>query len=263
MNMTVCEELEELIPAYVLGALEPTERSRVEKHLHDCPELRGQLAAYGYVAGQLAYAAPSVEPDRELKYRVLTAASPKRRFDFTFPNLVGDMLRSPVMVALALILAIGLGVWNISMQAQLSQQIAEDQKQIADSQKLIAQLGSEKDQIWSVMAYGQGQPRELKGTEIAARSSGRLYGKGDQTSFMLVVHNLPPLELSKVYQLWLVDASGNRISGGTFTLDSEGYGWLVVGLKRPLTDFTNMGITIEPTGGSPAPTGPRVMGTNL
>ncbi len=261
--MSICEELEELIPAYALGTLDAAERSRVDKHLRDCPELQQQLAMYEDVAGQLAYAAPPIEPHRDLKYRVLTAASPKRRLDFSFPDFFGGLMRSPALVALALIIAIGLGLWNISMQTQLSQQIAQDQKQIADSQKLIEQLGRERDQIWSVMAYGQGQPRELKGTEIASRSTGRVYGKSDQTSFMLVVHNLPPLERGKVYQLWLVDAKGDRTSGGTFTLDEEAYGWLVVRLARPLTDFTNLGITVEPAGGSPAPTGPRVMSTSL
>lgn len=254
--MSICDELEELIPAYVLGALDASERSRVDKHLRDCPELREHLASYESIATQLASAAPPIEPRRELKYRVLAAASPKRRFDFALPDLFGGWVRSPALIALALIIAIGLGLWNISMQTQLSQQLAQDQK-------LIAQLGRERDQIWSVMAYGQGQPRELKGTEIASRSSGRVYGKADQTSFMLVVHNLPTLERGKVYQLWLIDAAGNRTSGGTFTLDEEGYGWLVVRLTKPMTDYTNMGITVEPVGGSPAPTGPRVMGTSL
>jgi anti-sigma-K factor RskA len=80
---------------------------------------------------------------------------------------------------------------------------------------------------------------------------------------MLVVHNLPALERGKIYQLWLVDAKGERTSGGTFTLDEERYGWLVVRLTRPLTEFMSMGITVEPAGGSPEPTGPRVMSTSL
>ncbi len=254
--MSICDELEELIPAYVLGALDASERSLVEKHLSDCPNLRERMAMYDSVAEQLAYAAAPVEPRRELKYRVLEAVLPKPRREFSFPNLFTAFVRSPVLAALALLIAIGVGIWNISVQNQLSQQIAHDQR-------LIAQLVGERDQIWSVMAYGQGQPRELKGTEIASRSSGRLYGKSDQTSFMLVVHNLPALERGKVYQLWLVDSRGDRTSGGTFALDNEGYGWLVIRPPRPLTEYSSIGITVEPEGGSPSPTGPRVMSTSL
>lgn len=259
--MSICNELEELIPGYVLGALAASERSRVEKHLKDCPDLREQIASYENVAAQLAYTVAPIQPPHALKYRVLEAIKP--RFEFSFPNLMSGLVRSPALGAMALVIAIGLGVWNIAAQNQLSQQIAQGQNQIAQDQKLITQLVSERDQIWSVMAYGQGQPRELKGTEIASRSSGRVYGKADQSSFMLVVHNLPPLERGKVYQLWLSDATGDRTSGGTFTLDEEGYGWLVVRLTKSLSDFTNMGITVEPLGGSPAPTGPRVMSTSL
>jgi anti-sigma-K factor RskA len=113
------------------------------------------------------------------------------------------------------------------------------------------------------MAYGYGQPRELQGTEIAARSSGRLYGKADQSSFLLAVHNLPKLEPGKAYQVWLVSASGERTNGGVFSLDNQGYGWLVIFPPKPLNEYRSIGITVEPEGGSPGPTGPRVMGTSL
>lgn len=251
--MSACNELEELVPAYVLGALDAPEHARLEKHLRDCPDLRAQIEAYRDISTLLPYAAPPAEPRPDLKYRVLAAVAPKPKF--SFPNLFG-FVRAPAFAALALLLAIGLGIWNFSTQNQLSQQIAQDQK-------LLAQLARERDQVSSVMAYGQGQPRELQGTEVAARSSGRLYGKADQTSFLLAVHNLPRLEQGKTYQVWLVTASGERISGGTFSLDSQGYGWIVVTPPKPLNEYRSVGITIEPDGGSPGPTGPRVMGTSL
>jgi len=251
--MSVCDEFEELVPAYVLGALDAPERKRLEKHLRQCPNLRDQISVYDNVAAQLAYAATPAEPRPDLKYRILATIAPKPRF--SFPHLFG-FVRAPAFAALALLLAIGLGVWNFSTQNQLSQQLAQDQK-------LLAQLARERDQVSAVMAYGQGQPRELQATEVAARSSGRLYGKSDQSSFVLAVHNLPRLEQGKVYQVWLVTTSGERISGGTFSLDSQGYGWIVVTPPKLLSEYRTIGITIEPDGGSPGPTGPRVMGTSL
>jgi anti-sigma-K factor RskA len=265
--MSVCEELEELVPAYVLGALSPPERTRLEKHLRHCPNLRDQISAYENVAAQLAYAVTPVEPRADMKYRVLAAIAPKPKF--SVPNLFG-FVRAPAFAVAALLLAIGLGIWNMSTQNQLSQQIAqlsrerdEISQQLAKDQKLLAQLSRERDQVSAVMAYGQGQPRELQGTEVAARSSGRLYSKVDQSSFVLAVHNLPGLEPGKVYQVWLVTASGDRTSGGIFSLDSQGYGWAVITPPKPLSEYRSIGITIEPDGGSPGPTGPRVMGTSL
>lgn len=251
--MSVCDELEELVPAYVIGALDAPDRRRLEKHLRDCANLRDQIASYAQVSDLLPYAAPSVEPRGNLKYRVLEAVAPKPKF--SLPNLFGQ-IRAPAFAVLALLLAIGLGIWNFTAQNQLSQQLAHDQQ-------LLAQLSRERDMVSSVMAYGQGQPRELQGTEIASRSSGRLYGKSDQSSFVLAVHNLPRLETGKVYQVWLVNAAGERTSGGTFSLDIQGYGWIVVTPPKPLIEYRSIGITIEPDGGSPGPTGPRVMGTSL
>lgn len=254
--MTICDELEELVPAYVLGALDATDAARMNKHLRNCPDLRDQITAYETVAAQLAYAAVPAEPRAKLKYSVLAAVAPQPKAQFALLNWLGGLVRSPAFAALAIVIAIGLGVWNISTQNQLSQQLAQDQK-------TLAQLSRERDQVSSVMAYGQGQPRELQGTEIAARSSGRLYSKSDQTSLVLAVHNLPKLEPGKVYQVWLVNASGERSSAGIFSLDTQGYGWLVVTPPNPLSDYRSIGITIEPDGGSPGPTGPRVMGTSL
>ena len=254
--MSVCDEFEELVPAYVLGALDAPERTRLEKHLRGCPDLRDQIASYSKVTDLLPYIANPVEPRGNLRYRVLAAVAPQPKGGFSLPKLFIGLFRSPAFAAVALLLAIGLGIWNFSTQNQLSQQIAQDQK-------LLAQLARERDQVSSVMAYGQGQPRELQGTEVAARSSGRLYGKSDQTAFVLAVHNLPLLETGKVYQVWLVSTSGERMSGGTFALDNQGYGWIVVAPPKPLSEYRSIGITIEPDGGSPGPTGPRVMGTSL
>src|SRR5574341_688188 len=208
--MSICDELEELIPAYVLGALDPSERVRLEKHLRECPDLPAQIESYREVAAQLPYAADPAPPPPDLKYRVLAAVMPRPKF--ARPNIFG-FVRAPAFAAFALVIAIGLGLWNIAVQNELVEQIAQDQK-------LLAQLARERDLV-SVMAYGQGQPRELKGTEIAARSSGRLYGKADQSTFVLAVHNLPRLEPGKVYQVWLVSLTGERASGGTFTLDES------------------------------------------
>ena len=253
--MSVCEELLELVPAYALNALDPAERKRIEQHLRDCPELRDEIAAYQSVSTQLAYAPTQTEPRPALKYRVLDKISPQTKREFTPFGWLGSLVRSPAFAAIALIAAIGLGLWNIAVQSQLMQQVAQDQK-------LLTQLARERDLV-SVMAYGQGQPRELQGTEIASRASGRLYGKADQSTFVLAVHNLPKLEPGKVYQVWLVSASGDRTSGGTFALDESAYGWIVVKPPKPLSEYRSIGITVEPEGGSPGPTTPRVMGTSL
>jgi anti-sigma-K factor RskA len=61
------------------------------------------------------------------------------------------------------------------------------------------------------------------------------------------------------YQLWLV-LDDERTSGGVFSVDYYGYGAMVIHAPRPLNEYTSFGVTVEPAGGSPAPTGEKVLG---
>jgi len=78
----------------------------------------------------------------------------------------------------------------------------------------------------------------------------------------LVTENLTVLKSQQQYQLWLIK-DGNRISGGLFTVNSSGYGWLKIESTTSLLEFQSFGVTIEPIGGSSGPTGPKVLGGNL
>ncbi len=48
-----CRELVELLSDYVEGALDASERARVEAHLHNCPECRAYLAQLRATIGAL------------------------------------------------------------------------------------------------------------------------------------------------------------------------------------------------------------------
>jgi anti-sigma-K factor RskA len=70
------------------------------------------------------------------------------------------------------------------------------------------------------------------------------------------VDHLEPLGPDQQYQLWLI--KDGRISGGVFDVGDDGYGSLTVRAPDPLDSYT-FGVTVEPAGGSPGPTGPRVL----
>ncbi len=80
----------------------------------------------------------------------------------------------------------------------------------------------------------------------------------------LFVWNLSPLPPGETYQIWLVGANGERTSAG-FLVPEAGYQFVtnVIELQEPLTNFTGVGVTGEPAGGSPALTGCEFFGVTF
>ena len=258
---TICKELEELYPAYVLNAVDNQDRQRIQAHLATCATCPRIVADYRPVADALAFSAPMVEPSADLKYRVLAATMPKRptrsapSLISQFSSVLADFFRAPVFAAVTLLLVIALGIWNVSLQNQIAQQSALTQQLQADNTRNRA--------LVSMIAYAQSEPKVLTSTEAAPQAVGRLVAAPELNSLALIVYDMPSLDASRVYQVWLIDPTGNRTSGGTFTVDERGRAWVLIRAPQALDHYQGIGITAEPTGGSPGPTGPKMMGTSL
>jgi anti-sigma-K factor RskA len=71
--------------------------------------------------------------------------------------------------------------------------------------------------------------------------------------------NLQPLPAGRTYELWLVPTEGSPVGAGLFNTDSRGNGQVILlSLPQGLTAKA-FAVTIEPAGGVPAPTGPKVL----
>jgi anti-sigma-K factor RskA len=76
---------------------------------------------------------------------------------------------------------------------------------------------------------------------------------------VLWAEDLPPLPASQSYQLWLIYADGTRDSGAVFSVPADGSATVVVVAPKPFSAYARFGISVEPAGGSPAPTGPAAL----
>lgn len=243
--MDTHDSIHALIPAYALGSLDPQEAELFASHLVQCPPCKAELASYQDLVGVLALAVPQRSAPPELKGRILTAAhSPRipvqavRRPSQEKPQRArrgwSNMFRSlmPAWGVLSLLL---IGVLAIS-NLRLSQRI---------------------------QSLEQGQPEfqtvNLSGTDLAAQAVGMLVISPDGMSGSLVVDRMPALADNQDYQLWLIK-NGQRTSGGVFHSYSNGYGVLWIHSNDPLISYSEIGVTLEPSGGSPAPTGEKIIG---
>ncbi len=97
----------------------------------------------------------------------------------------------------------------------------------------------------------------LQGTKAAPEAEGYLILEDGQA--LLVTKGLAVPPEGQVYQVWFVDAMERRMSGGTFRTHPRPYGVYTVTAPLNLYAYVRIGVTLEPEGGSPQPTGPQVL----
>ena len=69
-NMT-CQELQELVPAYVLGSLSADEQELMEANMANCPDVLAEIASYDDLTDSMFYRVPAVDPSPDLKNKIL------------------------------------------------------------------------------------------------------------------------------------------------------------------------------------------------
>jgi anti-sigma-K factor RskA len=253
-----CADVRDLLPALSLDALDLDERDALEDHLARCPDCRSEFRSYQETATRLALAFPQHEPPSGLKRRVLAAAATRpqrtrlapwwRRLGFGFPRLQP----APVVAALALVVALSTTLWAAGLQMQLN-----EQRVLAAGLK---ERAYRYDKVVAVLQSPEMQLRPMQGTELAPTATGRIYVDPENGSGMMMVRSLPRLPEGRVYQLWWARADGKRESGGVLTwTDPYGNGYTLITCPGPFNTWQTFGLTEEPAGGSPAPTGQRVI----
>ena len=102
----------------------------------------------------------------------------------------------------------------------------------------------------------------LQNSQVAPDASAFVVISADGKNGVLVVDALPSLDPNHEYQAWLV-RNGLTSSGGVFNVDEDGYRGMRIESQESLLSFSSLRVTIEPLGGSSAPTGDEVLSGSL
>jgi anti-sigma-K factor RskA len=235
----------ELLPNYVLGGLDEEEEYQLFEHLAACSGCRAELRTYQNTVEQLALATPEAAPSPELADRLLARIAKTdstRRIGpaqtpWWQPLANFGRRAAPVWGVISLILIVLLGLSNVMLWQRV-------------------------DQLETTSVAGVMRTITLKGTAESPYGTGIIVISLDGEHGTLVVDRLPVLSDEQQYQLWL-SQNGYRASGGVFSVSKSGYGSVWVSSPKPLASYSEFGVWIEPAGGSPGPTGIKVLGGHV
>lgn len=245
--------------AYVLDALAPAERAAFEAHLESCPECAREVRDFAATAALLARAV-AVEPPPELREAVLlriraegtaepgTAQRPTAQHPTTVsptarhraPAAVRPPARRPwLRWALAACLAAAVGLGGV---AAWQYQRADEAQQSAHR----AQAGAE-----ALAAVLTAPDARLVSGRAADGATGTVVVSRDRDRAVFVASGMPSPPAGRVYQMWFADPAGSMRPAGLLDPARPGAPALLAGAVGAAT---GVGVTLEPAGGSAAPT---------
>lgn len=246
-------DIQELVPLLAVGGLETEEISRLEQHLATCSACRALLAEYAFVAEELSAQVPpmTLAPGGEAKLATQLELQPARAVSpevKTHAHATGGFWRQPVrLTRFAVGAAVVIGLVLLGAAAVFFAQMQT--LRAAEAQSASRAQTVEKLKIVPLTAAASGP-------------DGYLCLAPDNPTAMLWLTKMAALDEDHTYQLWL-NQNGTRTNGGTFRPGSDGRAIVFVNAPEPWSKYQEVGVTIEPVGGSPKPTTPRVIGGKL
>ncbi len=215
----------------------------LESHLRDCASCREELATYQRVSDNLLLALPPKVPPPALRRRLEQRLRSKREATHSRWRT----LARPLAWAAVITVLLTFNLLSLAKIHTLQRQQAELVEAVHTSQLAL-----------SMLAYPGTENVPIGGN--AAQVSGTLLLDKERNIAVLLLWNLPPLRRDQVYQAWLIDAQGERISVAIFTPDPQlPFTTVSIFAPAPLAEFDALGVTVEPRGGSTRPSGPRLL----
>ena len=226
------DEMKELYELYVLGALEQDETAAIDEHVRtECAHCLQQIQDARFVAAALSGIAEPVEPSARLRKRVIAIVKPEppqRNWLFALGSL------SAACAALLIF-----ALWTASSARSYRAQVADLQTERSQLREAVQILSRSETKT---VQFG-----------LANQPHGRVFVNRNR-GIVFVGSQLPTLASDRTFQLWLIPAKGAPESVGVFRPNTTGD---FVKVRREPVDTSRIhavAVSVEPPGGSPAPT---------
>jgi anti-sigma-K factor RskA len=240
-----CDQVEEVLALASLDALDTgDEAASARRHLAGCAQCRRTAASFSSAVSLLPDALPLVAPPPRLRHAVMArvyadaieAPPPKKPLLRRWWEAVPSARAFTMVSAAAVVAALVLGLWGAFRPTSPGPAPARS------------------------VAY------QLSGTTAEPTATGTLQFDPQSKRGVIVVHGLQAPDLTPeehhVYEVWLIPSKGAPVPAGFLTLQPDHQTWTGV-VSGDVTTYRTVAATIEPDGGTLAPTGLEVLSGNV
>jgi anti-sigma-K factor RskA len=269
------DEVKEIAPLYVIGALDDKTAHEVEASLHSAtPEQQQDVARWRDIAALLPQALPLQTPSESLRDRLLSRISEEYQqtpieiaveestlngmaeqgehkvLQFIEPRRAESKVARWMLIAATLLLAFSSGYLY---------------KQKAEFARELHAVSQERDSLSSELKERERQLDDMVAPwtryiamvgEETPQANAKVVWDTKAQEWAIYIFDLPAPPSDKEYQLWYVTKNSSKISAVTFRTDSTGRTVLKLTLPPDaLAGLAATAVTLEPRGGSPQPTG--------
>jgi anti-sigma-K factor RskA len=215
-----CTQVEDLAPFYVAGALSANEAALVQSHLAGCKLHEASLAALAVAAAVNPSAIEPMKTPPALKTRLMTAVREDAAPSPTYRRLSIPKPALAGAFAVALLVIAGLLAWNLQLRGDTN--------------------------------HNEAFAAALQGPN---GGSGVFY-YNELLEGVIYVEGLTPPPAGQTYQVWAMTKDGPH-NCGLLSVTSAAPAF--ARMKGDVAPGDRVFVTLEPSGGSAAPLGPRVL----
>lgn len=224
------EEMESLVAAWVLGALDGDEAGSLRAHVDGCATCRETVARLRRVVGVMPLAVDEVAPPARLRERVLAAAAAS-----------GGSSPAPVQVRTRSAVRQGRRPIRLSLAGRVPAYAVAAAVVAALALGVIAgQLTSRGTPAPSTSQVAR---FTLTGHDSLSGARANVIDLKSDGVALVDFNGLPTLPQGRVYEVWLITAGGRADAAGVFVPD--GNGGKVVLVNHSLDGYKLMAITDE------------------
>lgn len=242
--MTSDKELGNLSGSYALNGLDAADLAEFETHLQQSQATRDEVTELTDTAVLLGLAVEPVQPSAGLKASIMDQLDAHPQLPVAaassaaFASPAGRKAQArwftrPVTALAAVAAAIALFVGGGVVTTSLAQNSFAQQQ---------------ADQLAAINSADDAQRASV---DLADGGTATLVWSNTLLSSALIVDGLAPLPADRTYELWYINDAGAR-PAGTFGVAGSGSTWRV--LDGTMKAGDTVGVTVEPRGGSDAPT---------